>query len=162
MSPDEGEKEGEEEGGDLPVLKPFKGQSFRALTVRGALLLLPFGYLRIDRRAKTVTLESLLLSGDTTSKSLPVSHATLLARPSIRRYQNGRRRAPLATIRGAVLLPFVYRIDGRAKKVTYETGNDSRVVSPDEGELEGEEEEKRRKGDTCLCPSLSRGKHSEP
>ena len=145
----------------MPLPKPVKGQSFRALTLRGALLL-PFGYLCIDRRAKTVKLDCSPSSGDTTSKSLTVSHVTLLVRPSIRKYPNGRRRAPLVTLRGALLLPFGYlRIDGRAKKVTWDTGNHSQVVSPDEGKQEGEEEEKRTKGSTCPCPSPSRGNRSD-
>ena len=86
-------------------------------------------------------------SGDTTSKSLTVSHVTLLARPTIRRYPNGRTRAPLSVARGAIFLPFrCLRIDGRASKVTCDTGNDLQIVSPDEEEQEGEEGKKGGRG----------------
>ena len=107
------------------MLKPVKGQSFRALTVRGYLLL-PFG---IGGRANKVTWNCSPSSGDTTSESLPVSHATVIARPSIRRYSNGRRRAPLVTLQGALLLPFGYlRIGGRANKVMWD-------CSPSSGDI---------------------------
>ena len=137
LLPDEGEQEGEQEGekeekkekgGHVSLLKPVKGQSFRALTIRDALLL-PLGYLRIGGRAYKVTWDCSASSGDMTCESLPVSHLTLLARLSIRRYPKGRRRAPLATLRGDLLLPFGYlRIDGRTNKVTWDMGNDLRVV----------------------------------